>query len=277
MRIAGVNVGEVTSVERDGDLAKVTFTVDEEGQPIHDDAEVEIRPRLFLEGNFFLDLFPGSPSAPELDDGGDIPVTNTSTAVQLDEVLTALQEPTRRGLQRLLEGYGTGLTYEPTAADDADQDPIVQGETAAESLNDAFVYGGRRRARHGDRQHGAARQQPPRPLRLHPQLRRSPSASSPTASADLSDLITNFNTFAGALADESTNLSATLAELAPTLEETEPSLRALNDALPAAPGAGDRVAAGDPGAARHDRAREPVADPDRAPAAPRRSSAGSPG
>src|SRR5689334_8601545 len=77
VRIAGVNVGKVTSVERDpnSDLVNVTFSVDSEGQPIHDDAEVEIRPRLFLEGNFFLDLRPGSPSAPELQDGGTIPVT----------------------------------------------------------------------------------------------------------------------------------------------------------------------------------------------------------
>ena len=65
VRIAGVNVGEVTDVRRaDDDLAEVTFTVDDEGQPIHEDAQLEIRPRLFLEGNFFLDLRPGSPSAP---------------------------------------------------------------------------------------------------------------------------------------------------------------------------------------------------------------------
>ena len=125
VRIAGVNVGEVTAVEADGEAAKVTFTVDEEGQPIHTDAEVEIRPRLFLEGNFFLDLSPGSPSAPELASGDDIPITQTATAVQLDEVLTALQAPQRRGLQRLLEGYGTALTYEPTASDDVDQDLSV--------------------------------------------------------------------------------------------------------------------------------------------------------
>ena len=87
VRIAGVNVGEVTSVEPAGDAAKVTFTVSEEGQPIHTDAEIEIRPRLFLEGNFFLDVRPGSPSAPELEDGGEIPITQTATAVQLDEVL----------------------------------------------------------------------------------------------------------------------------------------------------------------------------------------------
>ena len=61
-----VNVGKVTSIEPEGDMAKVTFTVDDAGQPIHSDATVEVRPRLFLEGNFFLDLIPGSPSAPEL-------------------------------------------------------------------------------------------------------------------------------------------------------------------------------------------------------------------
>ena len=101
MRIAGVNVGEVTNVSGNGgDLVDVTFSVDEDGLPIHSDAEVEIRPRLFLEGNFFIDLKPGSPSAPELSDGDSIPVTQTSTAVQLDEVLAALQVLTRKGLQK---------------------------------------------------------------------------------------------------------------------------------------------------------------------------------
>ena len=142
MRIAGVNVGKVTGVEREGDAVEVTFTVDEEGQPIHDDATVEIRPRLFLEGNFFLDLDPGSPSAPSSTTAATIPVTQTATAVQLDEVLTALQAPAREGLQQALSGFGTALTYEPTAADDVGQDPDVAGETGAEALNDSFATAG---------------------------------------------------------------------------------------------------------------------------------------
>jgi phospholipid/cholesterol/gamma-HCH transport system substrate-binding protein len=232
VRIAGVNVGEVTEVEADGDAVKVTFTVDESGRPIHEDAEIEIRPRLFLEGNFFLDLFPGSPSAPELDSGGDIPITQTNTAVQLDEVLTALQEEQRRGLQELLEGYGTALTYEPTAADDADQDPSVRGETAAESLNDAFRYG-------GDAGRGTAIVNTAllgeNPGDLAGFIRGFGLTFEKLADREvqLSDLITNFNVFAGALAAESANLSRTVEELAPTLEEAEPSLLALNDALPA--------------------------------------------
>jgi ABC-type transporter Mla subunit MlaD len=233
VRIAGVNVGKVTDVELDGDLARVTFSVDEEGLPIHADAEAEIRPRLFLEGNFFVDLFPGSPSAPDLPDGGDIPVTQTATAVQIDEILTALQQPDRRGLQELLEGYGTGLTYEPTAEDDLDQDPSVQGESAAKSLNDAFVYG-------GDAGRGAAivntalLGENPHDLSRFVKGLGVTFGKLASREDELSDLITNFNVFAGALATESENLSLTIAELAPTLDETELSLRHLNEALPAA-------------------------------------------
>ena len=73
VRIAGVEVGRVVGVERDGEATTVTFTVEGKGRPIHDDAFAAIRPRIFLEGNFFVDLSPGSPSAPELASDGTIP------------------------------------------------------------------------------------------------------------------------------------------------------------------------------------------------------------
>ena len=231
VRIAGVNVGEVTDVEAAGDAAKVTFTVSDEGQPIHSDAEIEIRPRLFLEGNFFLDVRPGSPSAPELEDGSEIPITQTATAVQLDEVLTALQAPQRRGLQRLLEGFGTALTYEPTSADDINQDVIVQGESAAESLNDAFRYGGpagRNTAIVADALRGEE------PLDLVRMIDAAGVVFQKLDSreAELQDLVTNLNITARAFASESENLSRSVELLGPTLTEGEASLRALNEALP---------------------------------------------
>ena len=142
VRIAGVDVGKVISVSRDGDNTKVTFTVDGKGRPIHDDAFAEIKPRIFLEGNFFVDLKPGSPSAPEFDSGGTIPVSHTSTAIQLDQILTALQSPVRADLSRLLESYGEALTHKPSAAEDATQLPEVKGKTGAEGLNGGFKYGG---------------------------------------------------------------------------------------------------------------------------------------
>ena len=117
-------------------MADVTFTVDNEGQPIHKDATITIRPRLFLEGNFFLDLRPGSPNAPDLSSGDDIPVSQTATAVQLDQILTSLQKNNRRDLKQTLTGYGDALTHVPTAAEDKTQDRAsVQGKTAAQALN----------------------------------------------------------------------------------------------------------------------------------------------
>jgi ABC-type transporter Mla subunit MlaD len=114
VRIAGVDVGEVISVERDGDATTVGFTVDGSGRPVHKDAFAEIRPRIFLEGNFFIELDPGSPSSPELGSGDTIPVSHTSTAVQLDQILTALQSPVRANLGTVFETFGKALDEPPT-------------------------------------------------------------------------------------------------------------------------------------------------------------------
>jgi ABC-type transporter Mla subunit MlaD len=108
VRIAGVNVGQVSQIEAlpDG-TAKVEMQIEKIGWPVHEDAEVKIRPRIFLEGNFFVDVHPGSPSSPVLpDDGtGVIPINQTSAPVQLGQVLTTLQADTRENLRTLLAEY----------------------------------------------------------------------------------------------------------------------------------------------------------------------------
>ncbi|MDX6504847.1 MAG: phospholipid/cholesterol/gamma-HCH transport system substrate-binding protein [Gaiellaceae bacterium] len=231
VRIAGVTVGKVLSVAHDGNDAEVTFTVASSGQPIHSDAEVTIRPRLFLEGNFFLDVTPGSPSASDLSSGSTIPVTRTATAVQLDQVLSALQAPERYNLQRLLASYGNALTRTPTAAQDATQDPQVQGISAAAALNDSFNYGAR--AGKGTAITAQAlRGTGPHDLSNLIAAQSRVFGALLSRESQLQDLITNFNVFTGALAAESSNLSATIAQLAPTLEEAQPSLRALNASFP---------------------------------------------
>ncbi len=231
VRIAGVEVGQVISTSRDGDNTDVTFTVDGSGRPIHTDAFAEIRPRIFLEGNFFIDLDPGSPSAPEMGSGDTIPVSHTSTAAQLDEVLTALQSPVRADLSRLLEGYGTALTHKATAAEDATQLPEVKGKSGAEGLNGALHYGGDAgrysaqvtNALLGTQQHDLSR--------LVAGAGRTFGAFAANES-DLQGLITNFNVFTGALAAQSTNLATTIHVLAPTLSVGRKSLVSLNRTLP---------------------------------------------
>src|SRR5262249_37443177 len=98
------------------------------------------RSRLFLEGNFFIDMSAGTPSAPNVSDGGTIPVTQTSTPVQLDQVLTALQTNDRASLQDVLQGLGGALNDKPTAQENANQDPDNKGKTAGQSLNQALHY-----------------------------------------------------------------------------------------------------------------------------------------
>jgi phospholipid/cholesterol/gamma-HCH transport system substrate-binding protein len=231
VRIAGVDVGKVISTSRDGNATKVTFTVDESGRPIHDDAFASIRPRIFLEGNFFIDLDPGSPSASELDSGGTIPISHTSTAVQLDEVLSALQSPVRADLSRLLESYGKALNQKPSAEEDLTQLPEVKGKSGAEALNGAFKYGGdagRYSAQVTDALLGTEQRDL---ARLVSGAGRAFGAFA-SRQADLQGLIDNFNVFTGALAAQSANVSTTVQLLAPTLRITHSSLVSLNRTLP---------------------------------------------
>jgi phospholipid/cholesterol/gamma-HCH transport system substrate-binding protein len=231
VRIAGVEVGKVISTERDGDATTVTFTVDGSGRPIHADAFASIRPRIFLEGNFFVDLDPGSPSAPELASGGSIPVSHTSTAVQIDEVLTALQSPVRADLGRLLESYGTALTHEPTPEEDLSQLPQVKGLSGAQALNETFQYGGEAG------KYGAQVTQALTGTEKG-DLAKLVAGTGRTAAAfaanqeDLQGLIDNFNVVTGALANQSENLATTVRLLAPTLRTAHTSLVSLDRSLP---------------------------------------------
>jgi ABC-type transporter Mla subunit MlaD len=231
VRIAGVDVGRVISTERDGDATTVTFTVEGKGQPVHDDAFAAIRPRIFLEGNFFIDLSPGSPSAPELGSGDTIPVSRTSTWVQIDEVLTALQAPVRADLGHLLESYGTALTSKPTAAEDATQEPEVRGKSAGEALNGAFHYGGDAGRYSSQVTNALLGTQPHDLSRLIAGAGRTFGALAKNED-DLKGLIVNFDVFTGALAAQSANLSTTVNRLAPTLKNFHSSLVSLNKALP---------------------------------------------
>lgn len=140
VRVDGVNVGEVTSVGRyrNTDLAAVTLRIDNTSQPIHADATAWVRPRLFLEGNFYVELSPGTPDAPSLPDGGTIPASHTTEPVQIDQVLDALPSEVRSQLQQTLRGFGQALDTPPSAAEDASLEPSVRGLTGAQAINHAL-------------------------------------------------------------------------------------------------------------------------------------------
>jgi phospholipid/cholesterol/gamma-HCH transport system substrate-binding protein len=234
VRIAGVNVGKVKEIkpQEDGDGAVVVLQIDDKGLPLHADATAKIRPRIFLEGNFFVDLTSGSPSAPKLDDGGTIKVTQTATPVQLDEVLTTLQSSSREDLKDLLDQLSVALNSEPTKAQDRSSDPSARGETAAKSFNDAYddiPAAEKSTAIVLDAFLGS---EPGRDLsRLIDGTARTTGALIRNENA-LQGLITNFNTTMAALASESTNLRRSIRELPLTLATANRAFDSLNAAFP---------------------------------------------
>lgn len=110
VRMAGVRVGEVTKIARGpGNSARVTLDLEEEGRSVRTDAVAEIRPRLFLEGSYYVALQPGSPSAGLLGEDGVIPLRRTSTPVQLSPVLSSLTASVRADLTSIIRESSVSL------------------------------------------------------------------------------------------------------------------------------------------------------------------------
>ena len=151
--------------------------------------------------------------------------------MQIDQVLGTLKTDTRKDLQKLLVGFGGALNGQPLPGEDADQDSSTKGETAGKSLNDSLQYSAN--ALRG----GAVVNQALLGVEAHDLSKligaqQKVFAALDTNEGSLKDLITNFNITMGALADESTNLRATIRELPRVLEAANPTLDALNRAFP---------------------------------------------
>ena len=183
--------------------AVVTMEIDDKGLPIHKDATMKIRPRIFLEGNFFVDLPPGTPSAPTIDDGDTLPITQTATpGPARPGAHRAAERHARRTCRRRSRASAPALTYKPTRPQDVDADPSARGESAAESLNDAIRYGARRAEGHARSSTDAfLGTEDARPLAAdrRPRAERHRGPRRATRS-QLKDLVTNFNTTMAAFA-----------------------------------------------------------------------------
>ena len=111
VQAGGVAVGSVTRIEVTPDgQADVTIRVEDEDAPLPRGTRAAIR-QLSLSGiaNRYVDLSYPSGRAADIPDGGRIPSDATSTQVDLDQVLNALDEPTRRALRSALAGSQRSL------------------------------------------------------------------------------------------------------------------------------------------------------------------------
>jgi ABC-type transporter Mla subunit MlaD len=233
VRIAGVDVGQVTSVTRipNSDAATITMDIDPQGLPIHADATANIRSRIFLEGNFYIDLHPGTPNAPIISSGGTLPAANTAGPVQLDRILSALNSSARANLQTLLQGIGAALDRPSTPAEDATQDPSVRGLTAGQALNLSLKYSTAafrassmvNQALLGIRPHDLSNA-----VLGNEQVFRDLAASGDR----LAGFVHTFNLTMAALAARQRDLEQTIALLPPFLRQTNRTNAALDQSFP---------------------------------------------
>ena len=189
--------------------AVVTMEIDDAGLPLHTDATAKIRPRIFLEGNFFVDLRPGTPGAPELDDGDTIKVTQTATPVQLDEVLTSLQSDTRADLQDVLRGDRHGVDRRADGGAEPRRRPVAPAASRRPSRSTTpTTTSGRPSATQSQVNEALLGTEPERDLQRLVSGAARTSAGLARNEVQLKDLVSNFNTTMAALAAEDASLRA---------------------------------------------------------------------
>jgi phospholipid/cholesterol/gamma-HCH transport system substrate-binding protein len=239
VRIAGVNVGEVTQVEHltsddesyqaatgddtvpdDGppgqEAAVVTMSLNEDALPLHEDAQMQLRPRLFLEGNLFVDLKPGSPNAPETEENHVFPIQQTSNSVQIDQVLTTLQADVRANLQTFLDQFGNALIK-------------YDGAEAFQELfrSSAGAY------KYTSIVNEALQGKAPHDLSQLIGNTDRVVAALDSDEAALQGLVSNFATVTGSFAAEDESLRQGIAKLPDVLDAAEPAFENLNASFPA--------------------------------------------
>jgi ABC-type transporter Mla subunit MlaD len=190
--------------------------LNDSARPIHSDATFKLRPRLFLEGNYFVDLHPGSPNADEVEDGHTFPVNQTAYSVQLDQVLTTLQGDVRADLQTLLDQLGNAFvkyggaqgfneTFKSSAPSFKYTSEVNEAVLGKQTGDLQGVINGLDRVIRG--------------------LGRNEQT--------LQDLVTNFRIFSGSFAAQDVALSRAIQVLPQVLDAARPAFANLNASFPA--------------------------------------------
>lgn len=223
VRINGVDVGAVQGVSAEGRLSRIAFTLDGSALPIHRDATVRIRDRLFLEGSYYLQLDPGTPEAPTISDGGTIPLARTSGPVQLYQLLSEFTTPTRQSLVGTVEGLAQG--FGPPAGESESRSGAAGVKQLAPQLAPLF----RDTATVTQALRGTE------PFDLSRLLRSARSVTGTLAanSGQLVGLVGALDRTSTALASSDGALTHSIGGLDGTLIAAPPALRAIDGALPA--------------------------------------------
>jgi phospholipid/cholesterol/gamma-HCH transport system substrate-binding protein len=203
VNIAGVQVGEVSSVELEDGRAIVGMKIDPDHDRIYRDASVLLRPKTGLK-DMVAELNPGTPEAGQLREGERIPISQTLPDVNLDEILAALDTDTRDYLQILLGDGAIGLRDNGR--------PLAQ---AIRRFEPTAHY-----TREINEQLARRRQNIKRVVHNFSLLAEELGSRD----TQLAEFVENSNAVFAALAEEDANIRATLTELPSALEATQETL-----------------------------------------------------
>lgn len=213
VQIGGRRIGRVADIKlSSNNLAEVRIQVDEPYAPLHQGTTATIRSgSLSGVANRYISLAPGPNNGKQLDDGSTLGLDKTTTSVDLDQLFDTLDPDTRKNLQKVIKGSaqqyeGKGAQanealkyFNPTLSTTARL--VNELDRDQQSLQDFIVY----------------------------------TARATTALAakrdDISSLVGNANTAAGAIASESDSLNEALSVLPRTLRQANTTFVNLRSTL----------------------------------------------
>jgi virulence factor Mce-like protein len=148
VQIAGVKIGEVHSVELQNNQAIVTMDIQPQYTDIHSDARVQLRPH-GLFGPKYIELTPGTSSAPLLHEGDTIPGSQEVLPVDLDQILQELQANEQHQLTTAIIEFGkasagrgsdfNALVAAGNTLTSVLQSPLQRIDGVTSNLSDMFV------------------------------------------------------------------------------------------------------------------------------------------
>jgi phospholipid/cholesterol/gamma-HCH transport system substrate-binding protein len=203
VNIAGVEVGQISSVKLEDGKAIVGMKIERKYDRIYRNATILLRPKTGLK-DMVAELNPGTEDAGELGEGQRIPISQTLPDVNLDEILASLDADTRDYLRMLLGDASTAL--------DGNGRALAQTVRRFEPTA--------RYAREINEQLATRRQNIKRVIHNFSLLMQELGARDDQVAA----FVQNSNAVFAALADQDANLRETLRLLPDALDETQTTL-----------------------------------------------------
>ncbi|MEA2172327.1 MAG: phospholipid/cholesterol/gamma-HCH transport system substrate-binding protein [Solirubrobacteraceae bacterium] len=109
VRFYGIGAGQVSDVKLEQGHAIITAEVAKKFGPVYKDARAEVRPNTALQ-DMYLDITDaGTPEAGTAGPTFVVPIGQTTSPVNLAEVLNTFQPPVRKQLYTLLDQFGNGM------------------------------------------------------------------------------------------------------------------------------------------------------------------------